>query len=202
MDTFTLRLPRWPILLRLRGRDPLVRTIDRIEAQVLVLCAVIAVLAVPIAAALGTAVYESRQHIYAEQANTRQVVSARVTEDAAAQHISPTSGPVPARWTVAGADHKGEIEVASTVKAGDQVPIWVNSKGEQVSEPTSTRQAAVEAVAGSLALWISVAATAATIFTITRAVCDRVCSARWQHDLDNLVANGDGYQYPGRPSER
>ena len=37
MDTLTLRLPRWPVLLRLLGRDPLVRTTDRIEALVLVL---------------------------------------------------------------------------------------------------------------------------------------------------------------------
>ena len=37
MDTFTVRLPRWPILLRLLGRDSLVRAIDRIEALVLVL---------------------------------------------------------------------------------------------------------------------------------------------------------------------
>ena len=32
MDTFTVRLLRWPVLLRLLGRDPLVRTTDRIEA--------------------------------------------------------------------------------------------------------------------------------------------------------------------------
>ena len=35
MDTFTVRLPRWPVLLRLLGRDPLVRTTDRIQALVL-----------------------------------------------------------------------------------------------------------------------------------------------------------------------
>ena len=44
MDTFTVRLPRWPILLRLLGRDPLVRTTDRIEALVLVMAVVVSLL--------------------------------------------------------------------------------------------------------------------------------------------------------------
>ena len=35
IDTFTVRLPRWPVLLRLLGRDPLVRTTARIEALVI-----------------------------------------------------------------------------------------------------------------------------------------------------------------------
>ena len=61
MDTFTLRLPRWPVLLRLLGRDPLVRTTDRIQALVLVLAVVVSLLAAPITAAVGTAVYDSRR---------------------------------------------------------------------------------------------------------------------------------------------
>jgi len=79
MDTFTVRLPRWPILLRLLGRDPLVRTTDRIEALVLVLAVVVSLLAAPITAAVGTAVYDSSRHIYAEQAHTRHTVTATVT---------------------------------------------------------------------------------------------------------------------------
>ena len=80
MDTFTVRLPRWPILLRLLGRDPLVRTTDRIEALVLVLAVVVSLLAIPIAAAVGTAVYDSRRQAYAEQAHTRHTVAATVTD--------------------------------------------------------------------------------------------------------------------------
>ena len=87
MDTFTVRLPRWPILLRLTGRDPLVRTTDRIEALVFVLAVVVSLLAAPIAAAVGTAVYDSSRHIYAEQAHTRHTVNATVTDVPASQQI-------------------------------------------------------------------------------------------------------------------
>ena len=88
MDTFTVRLPRWPVLLRLLGRDPLVRTIDRIEALVLVLAVVVSLLAAPISAAVGTAVYDSRRQLYAEQAETRHTVVATVTDVPAPNNLA------------------------------------------------------------------------------------------------------------------
>ena len=59
MDTFTVRSPRW-LVVRLFGRNPLIRISDRIEALALVLTVVVSLLAAPIAAAVGTAVYDSR----------------------------------------------------------------------------------------------------------------------------------------------
>jgi len=91
MDTFTVRLPRWPIVLRLLGRDPLVRTTDRIEALVFVLAVVVSLLAAPIAAAVGTAVYDSSRHIYAEQAHISTL--SRPTSAIPWPRRSPTSLP-------------------------------------------------------------------------------------------------------------
>jgi hypothetical protein len=198
MDTFTVRLPRWPVLLRLAGRDPLVRTIDRIEALVLVLAVVVSLLAAPIAAAMGTAVYDSSRHIYAEQAYTRHTVAATVTDVPASQQIVRTGTPtVSARWTAAGAEHTGTVKAQSTAKAGDTLEIWVDNDGSQVPAPAPTSRAAAEAAMGALVIWICVAAIAATLFTATRAVCDRIRFTRWQHDLDNLVGN-EGHK-PSQP---
>jgi hypothetical protein len=203
MDTFTVRLPRWPVLLRLRGRDPLVRTTDRIEALVVVLAVVVSLLAVPIAAAVGTAVYDSRRQAYAEQADARHTVPATVTDVPASPQILRTgTTTVPARWTAAGAEHTGAVKAPSTAKTGDTVEIWVDNTGEQAPAPTPTTRAAVDAVTGALVIWVSVTAIAATVFTVTRAVCDRIRLSGWQHDLDSLVGNGDGHQHPGRTSER
>jgi hypothetical protein len=55
---------------------------------------------------------------------------------------------------------------------------------------------------GALVIWISVAAIAVSVFTVTRAVCDHIRFAGWQRDLDNVVGNGGGHPYPGRTSER
>ena len=65
LDTFTVRLPRWRFA-RLFGFNPLVRVRDRVEALVVVLAVVVMLLAVPIAAAVGTAVYDSRSRQYAD----------------------------------------------------------------------------------------------------------------------------------------
>jgi hypothetical protein len=201
MDTFTVRLPRWPVLLRLAGRDPLVRVTDRIEALVFVLAVVVSLLAVPITAAIGTAVYDSSRHIYAEQAHTRHTVAATVTDVAASQQLLRTDATtVSARWTAAGAEHTGTVTAQSTAKAGDTVDIWVDNNGAQVPAPAPTTNAAAEAAMGAVVIWICVAAIAATLFTLTRTVCDRIRFTRWQHDLDNLVGNGDGHQHPGSTS--
>jgi beta-lactamase regulating signal transducer with metallopeptidase domain len=203
MDTFTVRLPRWPVLLRLAGRGPLVRTIDRIEALVLVLAVVVSLIAAPIAAAVGTAVYDSSRQAYAEHAHARHTVAATVTDVPASQQILRTgTTTVSARWTAAGAEHTGTVKAQSTATAGDTLEIWVDNNGAQVPAPTPTTRAAAEAAMGALVIWICAAATAATLFTVTRAVCDRIRFTRWQHDLEHLIGNGDGHQYPGRTSER
>jgi hypothetical protein len=194
MDSFTVRLPRWPILLRLLGRDPQVRTTDRVEALMLVLAVVVSLLCAPIAAAVGTAVHDSNRQLYAEQAHSRHSVAATITGDPASQQVLRiTTITAPARWSVAGAEHTGTVKVSSTAKPGDSIEIWVDDDGAQVPAPTSTSHAAAEAVVAAVAIWVTVIAAAATLFAITRAVCDRIRFSGWQHDLDSLIGNGDGH---------
>ena len=108
MDTFTVRSPRW-LVVRLFGRNPLIRISDRVEALVLVLTVVVSLLAAPIAAAVGTAVYDSRSRLYAEQAQTRRTVTATVI-DSPARSDTIT---VRARWFAAGAEHTGAVKAAT-----------------------------------------------------------------------------------------
>ena len=78
MDTFTIGFPRW--LAVLFGRNPLIRLSDRLEVLALVLVVVVSLLSMPIGAAVGTAVYDSRSRVYAEQAKTRTTVTATVID--------------------------------------------------------------------------------------------------------------------------
>ena len=62
MQTFTIGLGRgWWV--RLLGRNPLVRSSDRIEVMVLSLAVLLTVVAVPVAGAIGTSVYDARTRI-------------------------------------------------------------------------------------------------------------------------------------------
>ena len=185
MDTFTLRLPRWRFV-RLFGRSPLVRAGDRIEALVLVFAVVVALLAAPIAAAVGTAVYDSRSHLYAAQAQTRSTVTATVTGDKfVRQDTLGQMVTVPARWFAAGAEHTGAVSAPPRVTTGDSIDIWVAEDGSHVGPPLRT---AVDAsVAAAVATWFGVAIAAAALVAATRAILNRVRHARWQQDFDNLV---------------
>ncbi|HME75350.1 MAG TPA: hypothetical protein VKI00_06715 [Mycobacterium sp.] len=195
MDTFTLGLPRWPIV-RMFGRNPLVRISDRVEAAVLGLAVVVWLLAAPVAGAVGTAVHDSRSHLYAEQAQTRHAVTATVTDT-----TDPTAGPDPAtkpstvraRWLAGGREHTGPVSAQSTIKVGDGVGIWVDDFGDQVDAPTPATLAVVQAVLAALGIWLAAVAAAAALFGLTRLVVDRVRSTGWQHDLDVLVDHGGGH---------
>lgn len=57
--TFTVDPARWPLAASLRRGHPLVRTADRIEAAVLAAVVMLSLVALPIAGAVGTAVYDS-----------------------------------------------------------------------------------------------------------------------------------------------
>ena len=112
LETFTVRLPRWPIFGLFR-RNPLLRASDRFEALVMALAVMVSLLAVPVAAAVGTAVHDSRRDVYAQQHHTRHLVTATITDDTAAQNISRTNtATMAARWSAAGAEHTGAVDGA------------------------------------------------------------------------------------------
>ncbi|BBZ14150.1 Rv1733c family protein [Mycobacterium branderi] len=188
-DAFAVRLPRWRVLLLL-GRSPLLRGSDRIEGLVLVLAIAIAVLGIPVAAAVGTVVHDARQQVYAEQAQDRRLVTAVVTDTGIA--TTPPRKPgktiaVKARWVADGAEHTGVVAAQHTVKPGDAIDIWVHEDGAPAGAPTRT--AVDEAVAAALALWLCVGLAAAALFISTRAALDLVRYRQWQRDFDSMAGD-------------
>jgi hypothetical protein len=195
MEMFTLRLPWWPIL-RLFSRNPLVRTVDRAEAVVVVVAVVVSLLAAPFAAAaVGTAVDDARSHVYAEQARTRHAVTATVTDvhpigaQPAAPHEVITA---PARWVIGESEHIGAVKARPTVQIGDRADIWVDDEGQQVDEPTALSRAADDAVVAAVVIWLIVIAATAALLALIRAMLDYVRKAGWQHDIDDLLCHGGG----------
>lgn len=190
--TFTLRQPRWPVLVRLWGRDPLVRAIDRVEALILVFVVVMAVLAVPVVGAIGTAVHDARSQHNAEVAASRTPVDATVTDvstepgDAIANTRTVTG-----RWSVDGTEHTGVVPASSTVEVGDTVPIWVDESGAWAPAPASG--AAADAITVSVLILFGLAGATLTVLVLTRKCCDGIRFSRWQHGLETFVDHGDGH---------
>lgn len=195
METFTLRVPWWPTL-RLFSRNPLLRAVDRVEAVFVLAAVVVSLLgALFAAAAVSTAVHDARSHLYAQQAQTRHAVSATGTDaDAAAAQPAPPHEViiVPAQRPISGTAPRGAIKPAPTIHTSNRIGIWVDDDREQVAEPTALSDAANEAVAAALVVWVIVIAAAAGLLAIARALLNHVRNTGWQHDIDKLLCRGDG----------
>ncbi|OBK87556.1 hypothetical protein A5652_13690, partial [Mycobacterium sp. 1165178.9] len=138
METFTVPLPR-RLFGRLFGRNPLIRTTDRVEALILVLAVAASLIAVPIGAAVGTAVHDSRSRLYAEQVQTRRPVTATVIgESHPRRSLESPTVTVPARWFAAGAERTGDVTAPLRTKVGDDIEIWVDDEGLPVARPLYT----------------------------------------------------------------
>ncbi len=185
MEPFTVPLPR-RLFGRLFGRNPLIRTTDRVEALILVLAVAASLIAVPIGAAVGTAVHDSRSRLYAEQVQTRRPVTATVIgESHPRRSLESPTVTVPARWFAAGAERTGDVTAPLRVKVGDDIEIWVDDEGLPVARPLNTARS--EALTFAVATWWAMSLLAVALFARARITLDRVRYDRWQQSFDRLV---------------
>lgn len=175
MDINTLRLPH-PLVAWL-SRMPTTRGFQMLLAMWV---AVVVLAGLPIAVALGTKEHESRSRFYAEQAQTRQSVTAVVTGDKAGHQelADPQTVSVPARWVVGGVEHAGPVDAPRGVKAGDSVDIWVDENGYHAGPPLRT--ALDDAVAAGLSAWLMISAVTAVLLAGVWTVADRASAGRLQ----------------------
>lgn len=191
MDTFTIGLgSHW--WARVLGRNPLVRRSDRIEVLVLCLAALIAVVAVPIAGAIGTHVHEERTQLYAEEAATKHEVIATAAEDGTVvtrpKSITYTAETT---WSDYGTWHHDTVTWPESVKDGDQQYIWVNQVGDYVEPPPPPGRADSEALGAGLAVWLGAAGASAALVYLVRCRLDRWRYAVWDREI-YAAYNNDG----------
>lgn len=193
MQTFTLNPARYRTV-RAFGRNPLVRASDRIQAMALVLTIAIALIALPVAGALGTSVYDQRSREYAEQALTRHKVTATVLSDS-----TPAGGPdsdsvlVHAHWLEHGVEHANTFTWGRSVKAGDRIDIWTDDHGNRVDPAPPTSRAAVDAVCTGVDFWLCVVLGTAAVFLLVSWWLSCLREARWDREFKDLVDDGGGW---------
>jgi hypothetical protein len=144
------------------GVSPLRRSVDRLEAAVLIGTLLLGLLAVPVAAAVGTGAHEAAARQAAHQRSLLHVVPARTLEDALAPvgPDGPVVGPLPVR--VSWVDHTGvtkraAVEVEPGTPAGTKVSVWVDAHGREAPPPSTASETVMTgvwtAVGGLLAAW-------------------------------------------------
>jgi hypothetical protein len=192
MDTFTLHVGRSWILCALR-RNPLVRFSDRVEAVVLVLLFVTALVVTPVAGAIGTAAYETHARRYAQEAQTRHIVAATAIEDSTLiiQRYDEAFR-VQARWRVDGVEHVDSVDLAHQTKAGDQVDVWLDGNGSQVAAPTPTWRAGIDAIIAGAEAWLVAMTTIAALSAFVRSRLTRQRHRGWDTEWSALVGDDGG----------
>lgn len=189
MQAFTLGPRRWRTV-RAFGVNPLVRISDRIEAIVVVSAVATSLLAAPVAGAIGTAVHDARSRVYAEEAHTRQPISAIVTTNGHSAAIArpyPTTAVVQARWRAKGVEHVATFRSERAAAAGDQIRIWVNEAGERVTPPTPASRAVFDAISVGLLLWLVVVGAVGALVALTRWRLDHHRDSDWAREVGDLV---------------
>jgi hypothetical protein len=179
MPTSIERDPGW-WLLRACSRNPLVRSIDRLELLIMALGFVAVLVAAACAGALGTAVFDARSHVYIAQAQTRHTVTGAAIEDSAATRVD-------ARWQARTGWHRDR-----TVKTGDLLTTWVDRDGNPVEAPAPTSRAGVEAVGVALAAWQTATIVVAGWVWWTHSHLDRRRDAAWERDIESLIDDDGG----------
>ena len=189
MQTFTIGLGRgWWV--RLLGRNPLVRSSDRIEVMVLSLAVLLTVVAVPVAGAIGTFVYDAQTRVYAEEAQTRHQVTATAIEDGTVVMQPKTSPLPPAPRGVPPVVITSEIvKWLGQAKTGDQQAIWVNADGANVGPPSPSSDADRDAVGLAINVWLGVAAASAGLVYVVRRGLDHRRYAQWDCEINGSREN-------------
>jgi hypothetical protein len=197
MQTLTFDPHRW-WMARVVSRNPLIRRTDRVEVMAIIVAIVLSLAAIPVAAAVGTTVFESQHRLYVQQAQTRHRVVATVTEDSGGAGTVD----VMASWITERGGRAGAVAWTAPVKRGDRIPVWVDTGGNAVDPPALSADAGFDAAAAGAIVVSVIVAMAGSLAAATRCWLDRIRDGQWESELRTVVGddggrtNGTG---PGRP---
>jgi hypothetical protein len=176
-----------------RGPNPLLRTSDRLRSWCARILLVIVVVGIPAAGATtGLMSYESRMGAVQAETAARHPVAARLETDA--PEPMPTSdGAIPARvpaqvrWT--GSDGRERTDTAQVMPGtveGTAIRLWVDSRDEITSAPTTPGQAVVSGWTSGVTVAVAGAVTAMLAWNGFTRLLDRRTYARWDAEWEQV----------------
>ncbi len=173
----TSRAVRW-----LAGRNALRRPVDRIEGAVLVVLSASCLVAVAVAAILGTHTYQSQR---AASAGLRPVVAVLIQAGPFYGSLAYL-GQAEARWRDRGGrEQSGVLTTVTTpgiigAAAGARIPVWLDRSGQPAAPPGSQVAMIVNALGPAAAAAGGAAAVLLICYALCRLVLDRRRLAAWE----------------------
>ncbi|AXX29806.1 hypothetical protein KCV87_07945 [Actinosynnema pretiosum subsp. pretiosum] len=159
------------------GRNSLARPGDLLERVVIAIAVLLVLLALPVAAAIGSEVHSMRADFIATDVAEKHPVTATLTEDAPV--VAGITGfenvEARAEWTTpAGATRTGLVGAPNGSPAGAEVEIWVDGLGGLVPPPPQSDGALIAGVTVALGLWAAFAGAIVLSCMVLRALLNRL----------------------------
>lgn len=173
----------------LPGRGSVARTSDRLQAGLLVFVVLLALAALPVAAALGSETSVRQQGKSAQQTGERTRVTATLLADGPDVTVNSRTGVAgngrltDATWTLPdGTRRVGKVVADQGRLEGETLTAWVDRAGSPVDPPLSGAGVVIDAVVLGLGLWLGALALLALCYRLAVFSLDRFRFARWQHE--------------------
>ena len=168
------------------GRNTLRRHVDRVEAILRLGAVVIALLMIPAAAVLGTAVRDASERAAAVERAELQQVRAQALEDAfAGTGVAPgqVSWPIRVGWQdVQGVEREGIADGLIGTKAGADVMIWLDRSGSIASPPRQPADSAAFGASAGLSMVMLSWLLLSGLFVLARRSLDRRRADIWERE--------------------
>lgn len=168
------------------GWNPMCRPGDRLEWTTALTIAVLALLAVPISAAIGTATQTRLELAAFEQTTNGLRATAVVLRDVPERPIGPSGlvdqqPAVKATWTQPdGTPRTGLITTRAGTKAGSRVTIWLDESGAPTRPPMRPGDIALSAVLAAVFTLLMAEIALVLAYVLTRVLLDRARLSRWE----------------------
>jgi hypothetical protein len=172
-------------------RNELMRPADWVQAALLLATLLLSLILLPVALATGSEAYARQSRISTQQSQTRHPATAvlevdapAATTDASLGFTTATVAPlVRARWQLpAGGSRSGPVPAASGLRAGDEVPIWLDQNGNAVDAPLTAGDATVDGIVLTALIWLSSVGLLAGGYLMVSAGLNRHRSTAWARE--------------------
>ncbi|ORV00865.1 hypothetical protein AWB94_26595 [Mycolicibacterium canariasense] len=162
----------------------------------LALAIVVAVIAIPMCVVPARAHQAAVLSRAEAQLRTLRPVDAVVlppATTASPSRMPSASRTVRVQWKAAFADRTADVQTRAIARPGDHIRIWLDEKGDPTAAPLSHTDAASQAVAYGVAIWVSITAVCAALYLLVRHLLDRRRLAAWEHEWRRVSTSDGGW---------
>lgn len=161
--------------------NPLMRWPDRLLAAVRILVAVLVLVSVPVAGAVGTITYtDDAADIRAQRAGAT-VVTALVLQrpERTPAHLYRAR----VSWPGASGSSVATVTVVRKISEGDRIPVWVNASGNPIPDPRAPSAAVMSGIGAAMVILIGVGFTGLCLIFLTESLVTRLHSIAWDRHM-------------------